>query len=135
MGATSLPCHGKIVIGLHLKHKPNGITKAGRKARKSNDLLKRDFKFDEPLKKCVKDITEIKAKDGKLYVSANFDYFDSGVLSLVMYTNMKSFLGERTPTNAVMAYTGIRGVIIHSDCGTKYMSEIYRKAISKYNIR
>lgn len=64
------------------KRKPNGITKADREARKSDDLLKRDFRSDEPLKKCVTDITEIKTKDGKLYVSAIFDCFDSGVLAL-----------------------------------------------------
>ena len=42
------------------KRKPNGITKADREARKSDDLLKRDFTADAPLKKCVTDITEIK---------------------------------------------------------------------------
>ena len=52
------------------KRKPNGITKADREARKFDDLLKRDFTSDKPLKKCVTDITEIRAKDGKLYVSA-----------------------------------------------------------------
>lgn len=117
------------------KRKPNGITKADREARKSDDLLKRDFRSDEPLKKCVTDITEIKAKDGKLYVSAIFDCFDSGVLGLAMDTNMKASLCERTLTNTAMAYPGIRGAVIHSDRGTQYTSEAYRKAISKYNIR
>ena len=69
---------------------PNGITKADREARKSDDLLKREFKADKPLEKCVTDITEIKAKDGKLYVSAIFDCFDSSVLGLAMETNMKA---------------------------------------------
>lgn len=79
-------------IGLshHPKRKPNGITKADREARKSDDLLKRDFISKEPLKKCVTDITEIKAKDGKLYVSAIFDCFDAAVLGLAMDTNMKA---------------------------------------------
>ena len=71
------------------KRKPNGITKADREARKSDDLLKREFKADKPLEKCVTDITEIKAKDGKLYVSAIFDCFDSSVLGLAMKTNMR----------------------------------------------
>ena len=31
--------------------KPNGITKADREARKSYDLLKRDFSADKPLKR------------------------------------------------------------------------------------
>lgn len=72
------------------KRKPNGITKADRKARKPEDLLKRDFTSAEPLKKCVTDITEIKAKDGRLYVSAVFDCYDAAVLGLAMDTNMKA---------------------------------------------
>ena len=44
-------------------HAQNGITKADREARKSDDLLKRDFKADKPFSKCVTDITEVKAKE------------------------------------------------------------------------
>ena len=58
------------------KRKPNGITKADREAMKSDDLLKRDFRSDTPLEKCITDITEIPASNGKLYVSAIFDCFD-----------------------------------------------------------
>ena len=58
------------------KRKPNGITKADREAMKSDDLLKRDFRSDIPLEKCITDITEIPASNGKLYVSAIFDCFD-----------------------------------------------------------
>ena len=117
------------------KRKPNGITKADRQARKSDELLKRDFTSAEPLKKCVTDITEIKAKDGKLYVSAIFDCYDAAVLGLAMDTNMKAVLCKRTLDNAVHSYPALRGAIIHSDCGTQYTSEAYRKAVAKYGIR
>lgn len=116
------------------KRKPNGITKADREAMKSDDLLKRDFQSDMPLKKCVTDITEIKAKDGKLYVSAIFDCFDLGVLGLAMETNMKADLCVHTLDHALTAYPTLRGAIIHSDRGTQYTSEIYRKAVTKYGI-
>ena len=46
-------------------HKPHGITKVDRESHKSEDLLKRNFQSDVPLTKCVTDITEIKASDGK----------------------------------------------------------------------
>lgn len=117
------------------KRKPNGITKADREARKSDDLLKRDFTSKEPLKKCVTDITEIKAKDGKLYVSAIFDCFDAAVLGLAMDTNRKAQLCEQTLANAVRSYPELRGAVIHSDRGTQYTSETYRKAAAKYGIR
>lgn len=75
------------------KREPNGITKADREARRPGALLKRDFTSYKPLEKCVTDITEIKAKDGKLYVSAIFGCFDSGVLGLAMETNMTAHPG------------------------------------------
>lgn len=74
------------------KRKPNGITKVDREARKSDDLLKRDFTADAPLKKCVTDITEIKAKDGKLYVSAIFDCYDLMPNGLAMADHMRAEL-------------------------------------------
>jgi transposase InsO family protein len=124
-------------IGLNHKpkRKPNGITKADKEARKSDNLLKRDFSSEEPLKKCVTDMTEIKASDGKLYASAIFDCYDSVVLGLAMNTNMKDILCEQTLDNAYKAYPMLRDAILHSDRGTQYTSELYRKAISKYGIR
>ena len=116
------------------KRNPNGITKADKEARKSDDLVKRDFTADQPLTKCVTDITEIKAKDGKLYVSGIFDCFDSAVLGLAMETNMKATLCQHTVENAYMAYPEIRGAILHSDRGTQYTSELYRTTLAKYGI-
>ena len=75
----------RIMDTLNLSHRPKrnpkGITKADKEARKSDDLVKRNFKSDTPLTKAVTDITEIKASDGKLYVSAIFDCFDVAVLA------------------------------------------------------
>ena len=58
------------------KRKANSITRADREAMKSENLIKRDFKAERPLEKCITDITEVPGKDGKLYVSAIFDCFD-----------------------------------------------------------
>ena len=116
------------------RRKPNGITKADKAARKSDDLIKRNFKADRPLEKCVTDITEIKCSDGKLYTSAIFDCFDVAVLGLAMDTNMKAPLCVQTLKNAYNAYPGLRGAIIHSDRGTQYTSSEYRDAIKLYGI-
>ena len=125
----------EIGISHRPKRKPNGITKADKEARKSDDLIKRDFKANKPLEKCVTDMTEIKTLDGKLYISAIFDCFDLTVLGLAMDTNMKATLCEKTLENAYKAYPDIRGSILHSDRGTQYTSELYRKAIKKYGIK
>ena len=116
------------------KRKPNGITKADRNARKSDDKLRRNFTSDTPLTKTVTDITEIKCLDGKLYTSAIFDCFDLTVLGLSMDTNMKAPLCVETLKNAMLAYPELRGAIVHSDRGTQYTSAEYRKAIKLYGI-
>lgn len=124
----------KIGICHKPRRKPNGITKADKMARKSDDLIKRNFKTDKPLEKCVTDITEIKCSDGKLYTSAIFDCFDVAVLGLAMDTNMKAPLCVQALKNAYNAYPGLRGAVIHSDRGTQYTSFEYRKAIKLYGI-
>lgn len=99
----------RVMERIGLVHRPkrrsNRITKADREARKSDDLLKRDFHADRPLEKCVADITEIKAKDGKLYVSAAFDCFDLTVLGLVMDTNIKAPLCRSVRTCGELSST------------------------------
>ena len=116
------------------RRKPNGITRADKETRKSDDLLRRNFDADKPLTKCVTDITEVKGKDGKLYVSAVFDCYDSCVLGLAMDTNMRASLCVQTLQNAHDACHDLRGVIIHSDRGAQYTSQEYRAAVSRYGI-
>ena len=116
------------------RRKPNGITRADKETRKSDDLLRRNFDADKPLTKCVTDITEVKAKDGKLYVSAVFDCYDSCVLGLATDTNMRASLCVQTLKNAHDACHDLRGVIIHSDRGAQYTSQEYRAAVSRYGI-
>lgn len=127
-------CMAEIGLNHKPKRKPNAITKADREASKSDDLIKRDFAAEKPLEKCMTDMTEIKASDGKLYVSAIFDCYDLAVLGLAMDTNMRATLCEQTLENACKAYPMLRGAILHSDRGTQYTSELYRKAINRYGI-
>ena len=124
----------RIMEEIGLSHRPNGITKADRNARRSDDLLKRDFMAERPLEKCVTDITEIPARDGKLYVSAIFDCYDLGVLGLAMTDNMKAGLCVSTIENAAKAFPAISGAIIHSDRGSQYTSASYRAGLSRYGL-
>ena len=128
----------KVMEQTGLIHKPrrkaNGITKADREARKSEDLLKRNFTAEKPLQKAVTDISELKAKDGKIYVSAIFDCFDLMPLGLAVEDNMRAGLCSHTLENAKKSYPEITGCIIHSDRGRQYTSTEYRTVIQKYGI-
>lgn len=116
------------------KRNPKGITKADKNARKSDDKLKRNFRSERPLEKCVTDITEIKGSDDKLYVSAIFDCFDVTVLGLAMDTNMKAPLCVATLDNAFTTHPSMRGCICHSDRGTQYTRQLYRDKINELGI-
>ena len=115
--------------------KPNGITKADREARKSDDLLKRDFKSDKPFSKCVTDITEVKAKNGKLYVSAIFDCYDLTAIGLSMDDNMRAELCAATVENTAAAYPEFCGAVLHSDRGSQYTSASYRAMLNEYGVK
>lgn len=124
-----------IGISHNPKRKAHGITKEDREARKSDNLINRDFKSEKPLEKCVTDITETKGSDGKLYTSVIFDCFDACALGISMDTNMKASLVRNTLAYASSVYPELKGAIIHSDRGSQYTSHLYRKAVEKYGIR
>ena len=116
------------------KHKPNSLTQADKEAQKSDDLLRRDFEADEPLKKAVMDITEIKTADGKLYVAAVEDCFSNEVLGLSMDNNMRAGLCVKAITAASMSHPGLSGAIIHSDRGSQFTSTEFRAAVGNIGL-
>ena len=108
-------CRVMEVIGLNhcFRRKINGITQADLEAQKSDNVLKRDLKADEPLKKWATDTTEAKAIAGKLHISVILDCCDAVVLRLTMETNMKATLCTHTIDNVLMAYSSLKGAITH----------------------
>ena len=117
---------------IHKRHTPHGITKATTEIQEEENLIKRDFNSDEPLKKVLSDITEIQCYDSKLYVSVVLDCFNGEVLALSMDDNMKKELCIAT-VNQMKELYGKRlvGTIFHSDRGSQYTSEAFRKTLKE----
>lgn len=61
---------------LHHRRTTHGTTKATTGIQEEENLIKRNFKPEEPLKKLLSDITEIQCCDGKLYLSAVLDCYN-----------------------------------------------------------
>ena len=141
------PSYGKVYhickkYGLLQKSKkPKGITKADSKAQASEDLVKRDFTADAPNTKWLSDITEIQAKDGKLYVAGVLDCHDGALVGLSMDSNMKAELCVNAMEIALNRYMFSSktkeeiNLISHSDRGSQYTSKIYRQLLSKHGIK
>ena len=116
---------------IHKRHIPHGITKATTEIQEKENLIKRDFTSEEPLKKVLSDITEIQCYDGKLYASVVLDCFNGEVLALAMDDNMKKELCIATVNQMKELYgKRLAGTIFHSDRGSQYTSEAFREALA-----
>ena len=116
---------------IHKRHIPHGITKATTEVQEKENLIKRDFTSEEPLKKVLSDITEIQCYDGKLYASAVLDCFNGEILALAMDDNMKKELCIATVNQMKELYgKRLAGTIFHSDRGSQYTSEAFREALA-----
>ena len=113
------------------RRSPDGLTKADKNAMKAQNIIKQDFSAEAPLRKLLTDITQIQCKNGKLYVSPLLDCFNGEIISLVMDTNMKKELCIKTITEAYKKFDIKSGVIIHSDSGSQYTSEKYKKTLGQ----
>lgn len=121
---------------LHHRRTPRGITKATTEIQERENLIKRDFKADEPLRKLLSDITEIQCLNGKLYLSAVLDCYNGEILSIAMDNNMKKELCIRTVTELKAKYGDkLCGAIFHSDRGSQYTSEAFKEALKAAKLR
>ena len=115
---------------LHRRRTPRGTTKATTEIQDRENLIKRDFKAEKPLRKLLSDITEIQCRDGKLYLSAVLDCYNGEILSVAMDSNMKKELCTRTVAELGLQYgKKIRGAVFHSDRGSQYTSEAFKTAL------
>ena len=118
---------------IHRKRRPHGITKATTEIQERENLIKRDFKAEKPLRKLLSDITEIQCYDGKLYLSAVFDCYNGEILSIAMDNNMKKELCIKTVKELELQYgkKKLSGAIFHSDRESQYTSEAFKKALKE----
>ncbi len=114
---------------IHKIRRPHGITKATTEIQEKENIIKRDFTADAPLKKLLTDITEVQCADGKLYISPIMDCFNGEILSLEMRDNMKKELCIDTVKQLKERYSNLKNVILHSDRGSQYTSEAYQELL------
>ena len=89
--------------------------------------LERDFTAGEPESKWVTDITEIKTKEGKLYLCIVLDLFDHRVVGWSMHPRQDRQMVVRAVQTAVWQRQGNEPVILHSDRGSQFRSGDYQK--------
>ena len=98
------------------------------------NIIDRDFVAVAPNQKWTTDVTEVKIKDRKIYLSPILDMFNGEIISysisyspnqhMVMTMLDKAFKKTSIPT----------GLILHSDQGVHYQHQRYQKALKDKNI-
>ncbi|ADK82945.1 IS3 family transposase [Sediminispirochaeta smaragdinae] len=113
--------------------RPEGVTKAEEKAQRPKNLLQRDFSATGPNEKWLTDITQIPCLDGTLYIAPIFDCFGGEIIALAMESTMKKELCIQAVKEAYRTRNPGSGVIIHSDAGSQYTSELYKKTLGGFH--
>ena len=73
-------------------------------------------------------------KDGKLYISPIMDCYNGEILTVEMRDNMKKELCMDTVYQLKQRCGNLQGVVLHSDRGSQYTSEAYRKLLKSCGI-
>lgn len=97
----------------------------------ADNLIDRDFTASEPNEKMVSDTTVVTTKQGNLYVAGILDLYGRMPVGLAMSKHNDRHLVIAALKDMLFRGCGSAGCILHSDRGSTYASEDYRKLISK----
>ena len=99
------------------------------------NLLSRDFKFSQPNKAWVGDITYIPTGQGWLYLAIVKDLCLKKVVGYAFSDRIDTKLTLDALRMAVRRQRPEKGLIFHSDRGVQYASTAYRQALQDYGFR
>jgi len=98
------------------------------------NILKRDFKSNEPLKKLVTDVTEFAVKDEKVYLSPILDLYNGEIIAYDLSLRPTFAQTNRMLDKAFEIIPDGSGAILHSDQGWQYQMKFYQKRLKDKGI-
>jgi len=122
-------------MGLKAKRKKQQYRSyRGELGKVAPNVINRDFNSDAPNQKWTTDVTQVRIKDKKTYLSPILDMFNGEVISYVISDspNLKMVM---TMLSKAFKKRDIRGnLIFHSDQGWQYQHTRYQKALEERHI-
>lgn len=100
----------------------------------AENVLARNFSTDAPNKVWVTDITYIATGEGWLFLSAIVDLYSRRIVGWAMSERIERQLCLDALDMAVQARKPAPGLIHHSDRGSQYASNEYRRTLEKHGI-
>ena len=99
------------------------------------DLIKRNFFAMEPYKRLVEDITYLPCMEQTMYLNTIEDLFNGEILAYAVSDMVDTKLCTDTVKSLAERIEGTKGVILHSDGGSTYMSYAYRNLVDHLLMR
>ncbi len=98
------------------------------------NIINRDFTATAPLQKWTTDVSQFNFSWGKCYLSPILDMFTNEVISydLSLSPNLKQI--SNMLYKAFKKFTGLEGLIFHSDQGWQYQPQFYRYELKERGI-
>ena len=130
---------GHIMERLELKVKTQKKFKKSRSAvindpRIMPNYLDRNFVVSYPNQAWVGDITEIKTRQGKLYLAAYIDLYSRRVVGYAIDSHMRSELTELALQRALWSRKPPKGLMVHTDQGRQFISDDYRALLKAWGL-
>lgn len=101
----------------------------------ADNLLKRQFDPAKVNQAWVADITYIRTRSGWLYLAAVMDLYSRKIVGWAMAPNMPAELVCAALRMAIAQRRPPTGLIVHTDRGSQYASEIYRTLLQQHGLR
>jgi putative transposase len=106
-------------------------TKAASDAVVSPDLIRRDFEAEKPNQKWVSDITYIPAGSTYVYLAVVMDLFSRKIVGWSLRSSITTRLVIEALKKARDGRKPTKPLIFHSDRGSQYTSEHFRKTLAE----
>ncbi|WP_328778929.1 IS3 family transposase [Streptomyces canus] len=111
-----------------------GLTRPGKRPA-APDFVRRDFTAEAPDLVWCGDMTEIETGEGKLYLATVIDLFSRRLLGYAMGARHDAELVVAALHMAATTRGGeVRGVIFHTDRGSEYASQRFRRACRRLGV-
>lgn len=99
------------------------------------NLLNQNFKTDKPDQVWCADLTYLRTMEGWVYLAVIIDLFSRRIVGWSMRDNMRKGLVLEALEMALKSRNPGPKTIHHSDRGSQYCSDAYRRRLDAYNIR
>jgi putative transposase len=100
----------------------------------AENILNQQFQINQPNKVWVSDITYVSTDEGWLYLAGHKDLFTHEIVGYAMGERMTRNLVSESLLRAVAAKRPAEGLMHHSDRGSQYCSDDYRKLLDHYGL-